>query len=61
MPCHVCCCHNIIHVRLVFPIAIQRSDNLPEDVITVEGDRKTIVSYKAEDGKVKKVVVVFKE
>ena len=33
-------------------------DNLPEPVTTVEGDNKTVVSYKVEDGKIKKVSCV---
>ena len=30
-------------------------DNLPELVTTIEGDKKTIVSYKLDEGKIKKV------
>ena len=30
-------------------------DNLPDPKTTIDGDKKTVVSYKAEDGKIKKV------
>lgn len=34
------------------------SDNLPEPVITIEGDKKTVVSYRVDDGRVKKVSLI---
>ena len=30
-------------------------DNLPEQKVTIDGDTKTVVSYKVQDGKVKRV------
>lgn len=35
-------------------------DNLPEPVTTIEGDKKTIVSYKLDEGKIKKVTRVYR-
>lgn len=37
------------------------ADNLPERRETVSGDIRTVISYRVEDGKVKKVTQVFKE
>jgi len=39
----------MLMITLVF------SDNLPAPVETVEGDKKTVVTYELEDDKIKKV------
>lgn len=41
----------VVHTHLL----LSPSDNLPEPKETIEGDTKTVVSYKVQEGKVKKV------
>lgn len=36
-------------------MSLGHSDNLPEEKVTIDGDTKKVVSYKVQDGKVKKV------
>ena len=44
-----------IYIYIFCVVCAISVDNLPEPVTTIEGDKKTIVSYKLDEGKIKKV------